>query len=80
MTGSGSHCSWPTKPSGSSHNPSPPIARPTAWSYGLLGALHFVTLWWLREPRAEAEQVADQVTQLLWSGMRAGTDPDPAAQ
>ncbi len=60
------------------HGADPNVA--TVWSYGLLGALHFVTLWWLREPRAEAEQVADQVTQLLWSGMRAGTDPEPAAQ
>ena len=38
------------------------------WSYGLLGALHFVTLWWLREQRSR-ETVIDQITALLWSGM-----------
>lgn len=41
-----------------------------AWSYGLLGALHFVTLWWLREQQADMEQVVDQIALLLWSGMR----------
>jgi AcrR family transcriptional regulator len=39
------------------------------WSYGLLGALHFVTLWWLREKSADIELVIDQITALLWSGM-----------
>ena len=39
------------------------------WSYGLLGALHFVTLWWLRDQSADLEEVIDQITSLLWSGM-----------
>ncbi len=41
----------------------------TVWSYGLLGAVHFVTLWWLREQAPEVDQVIDQITALLWSGM-----------
>ena len=41
----------------------------TVWSYGLLGALHFVTLWWLREQKPTAETVVEQITALLWSGM-----------
>ena len=40
------------------------------WSYGLLGALHFVTLWWLRDRAADLETVIDQITALLWSGMQ----------
>ncbi len=40
----------------------------SVWSYGLLGALHFVTLWWLRE-QGDRERVIDQITALLWSGM-----------
>lgn len=44
----------------------------TVWSYGLLGALHYVTLWWLRDRTADIESVVDQVTSLLWSGMGAG--------
>ena len=39
------------------------------WSYGLLGALHFVTLWWLRDQETEINVVIDQITALLWSGM-----------
>lgn len=41
----------------------------TAWSYGLLGAVHFVTLWWLREQKPTADTVVEQITALLWSGM-----------
>ena len=41
----------------------------TVWSYGLLGAVHFVTLWWLREQATDMEVVVDQITSLLWSGM-----------
>lgn len=42
----------------------------TVWSYGLLGAMHFVTLWWLRDQAMDIDTVIDQVTLLLWSGMR----------
>lgn len=45
----------------------------TVWSYGILGALHFATLWWLRDQAADIDLVADQITSLLWSGMR----PEP---
>lgn len=41
----------------------------TVWSYGLLGAVHFVTLWWLREQTPDLELVIDQITALLWSGL-----------
>ena len=41
----------------------------TVWSYGLLGALHFVTLWWLRDQTADLDLVIEQITALLWSGM-----------
>ena len=41
----------------------------TVWSYGLLGAVHFVTLWWLREQTPDIGKVIDQITALLWSGM-----------
>jgi AcrR family transcriptional regulator len=41
----------------------------TVWSYGFLGALHFATLWWLREQAIDIDLVIDQITSLLWSGM-----------
>jgi AcrR family transcriptional regulator len=40
----------------------------TVWSYGLVGALHFVTLWWLRDSAVNIDDVADQITSLFWSG------------
>ena len=40
----------------------------TTWAYGLVGALHFVTLWWLRDQSIGVEQVTDQITSLIWSG------------
>jgi AcrR family transcriptional regulator len=42
----------------------------TVWAYGLVGALHFATLWWLREPDIDVEVVTDQITALLWSGLQ----------
>jgi len=47
----------------------------TVWSYGLLGALHFVTLWWLRDQATDIEVVIDQITALLWSGMGLRDEP-----
>lgn len=41
-----------------------------AWAYGLVGALHFVTLWCLRDGTADTDGAADQITELLWSGLR----------
>ncbi len=46
----------------------PAVAR--VWSYGLLGALHYVTLWWLRDQSTSMEVVSEQITMLLWSGMQ----------
>jgi AcrR family transcriptional regulator len=49
------------------HGEDPQVA--TVWSYGLLGALHFATLWWLRDEATDMDQVVDQITGLLWSGL-----------
>lgn len=48
----------------------PTVAR--AWAYGLIGMLHFVTLWWLRDGAPDPEAMAEQVTELLWSGLSGG--------
>ena len=45
------------------------VAR--VWAYGMIGMLHFVTLWWLRDGALGVERVAEQVTELLWSGLGA---------
>jgi hypothetical protein len=41
----------------------------TVWAHLLVGALHQGTLWWLREQTMEIDQVTDQITALLWSGI-----------
>lgn len=41
----------------------------TVWSYAFVGALHFVTLWWLRESALDIGRVTDQITELLWQGL-----------
>jgi AcrR family transcriptional regulator len=41
----------------------------TAWSYALVGALHFVTLWWLRDRAGTIEEITDQIMVMLWSGL-----------
>ncbi|MDA1073770.1 MAG: TetR/AcrR family transcriptional regulator [Proteobacteria bacterium] len=48
------------------HGADPAVA--VVWSYALLGALHFVTLWWLRD-QGDVDSVIDQITSLVWSGM-----------
>ena len=40
------------------------------WAYGAIGALHYVTLWWLRDGQLNPGQLADQLTELLWSGLQ----------
>jgi AcrR family transcriptional regulator len=42
----------------------------TTWSYALIGALHYVTLWWLRNPVDDLDTLADRFTEMLWSGFR----------
>ena len=47
----------------------------TVWAYGMVGALHFVTLWWLRDQALDVELVTDQITALLWSGLELDQEP-----
>ena len=49
------------------HDADPAVA--VVWSYGLVGALHYVTLWWLRDQATDIDVLIDQITSLLWSGM-----------
>lgn len=40
------------------------------WAYGIIGMLHFVALWWLRDADRSRRDLADQLTELLWAGLR----------
>ncbi len=39
------------------------------WAQCRVGALHQVTLWWLRGSTTDIDQVADQITAMQWSGI-----------
>jgi AcrR family transcriptional regulator len=45
----------------------PDVALP--WAYGIVGMLHLVSLWWIKESDRSAEQMAEQLTELLWPGL-----------
>ena len=42
------------------------------WAYGVVGVLHFVSMWWIDEPDRSAARLADHLADLLWSGLSAG--------
>ena len=44
------------------------------WAYGVIGMLHFVALWWLRDADRSRAELAAQLTDLLWAGVR-GDEP-----
>jgi AcrR family transcriptional regulator len=50
----------------------PRVALP--WAYAIIGMLHLVVLWWISAPDRPADELAEQLTDLLWTGL-AGTDP-----
>ena len=45
----------------------PAVALP--WAYSMIGMLNLVSLWWLEEPDRSATVLADQLADLLWSGL-----------
>lgn len=40
-----------------------------AWAYSLVGLLNMVSLWWVVESDEPAPKVAEQVAELIWSGV-----------
>ncbi len=49
-----------------------------AWAYGVVGLLNMVSLWWINESDQPAERVAEQLAELLWSGLAGATTARPA--
>lgn len=47
----------------------PVVAIP--WAYGIIGMLNLVSLWWIDEADRPAGELAEQLTELLWSGFAA---------
>jgi AcrR family transcriptional regulator len=40
-----------------------------AWAFATIGMLNLVALWWINEADRSAEELAEQLTELLWSGL-----------
>ena len=51
---------------GSGHDPS--TAR--TWAHAIVGAFQISTMMWLRDEYCDIDTLADQLTQLLWPGVR----------
>ena len=49
------------------------------WAYGVVGLLNMVSLWWINESDQPAERVAEQLADLLWSGL-AGITAERSAK
>ena len=47
------------------------------WAYGIVGMLHLVSLWWIKESDQSAEQLADHLTELLWPGLSGQLGSSP---
>ena len=45
----------------------PAVAVP--WAYAVIGMLQLTSLWWLTDSDRSAEQLADHLAELLWSGL-----------
>ena len=41
------------------------------WAYGIIGMLNMVALWWLDVDGGPVAPLADQLAELVWSGIGA---------
>jgi AcrR family transcriptional regulator len=42
------------------------------WAYGIIGMLNLVSLWWIEEGGQPVGALADQLAELVWSGIGGG--------
>ena len=48
------------------------VAVAVPWAYAIVGMLNLVSLWWIEEGDRPADVLADQLAELVWSGLAAG--------
>lgn len=41
-----------------------------AWSFGIVGMLQMISVWWITQPERSATEVAEQISDLMWNGLR----------
>ncbi|GDX25909.1 hypothetical protein LBMAG12_02830 [Actinomycetes bacterium] len=44
-----------------------------AWAFGIVGMLQMVSQWWITQDDRSAEEVAGQISELLWNGLPGRT-------
>lgn len=44
------------------------------WAYAIIGMLNLVSLWWIEQGDQPVAELADQLAELVWSGMGTGGD------
>lgn len=50
-----------------SNGDDPSVATP--WAYAIIGMLNLASLWWIQEGGQPVEHLADQLAELVWSGI-----------
>lgn len=40
-----------------------------AWSFGIIGMLQMISVWWITQPGRSADEVAAQISDLMWNGL-----------
>jgi AcrR family transcriptional regulator len=49
------------------HGDDPSVATP--WAYAIIGMLNMASLWWIQTRSQPVEALADQLAELVWSGI-----------
>ncbi|CAB4858062.1 unannotated protein [freshwater metagenome] len=42
------------------------------WAFAVIGMLHLSSLWWISDSDCSAAELAEQLSELLWSGLATG--------
>ncbi len=50
------------------------VSADRTWGYAIVGALQVVTTMWLHDDYCDLDELAEDVTRLLWPGVRAALD------
>jgi AcrR family transcriptional regulator len=56
------------------------LAVAAAWSYGIVGMVNMVSVWWLEHGDRSASVVADQIAELVWSGIAGAGSADASVR
>ena len=41
-----------------------------SWSFAIVGMLQMISVWWISQPERAVDEVADQISDLMWNGLQ----------